>query len=69
MTGPPPGRDRCTGIKDAIDAVRAKSAGKSRDEIEQLLRDELVDRASSFLNPSSERGARVADFRAIHHGP
>jgi hypothetical protein len=48
VTGPPPGRDRRTGIKDAIDAVRAKSAGKSRDEIEQLLRAELVERGVDF---------------------
>jgi hypothetical protein len=45
MTGPPPRRDRRPiAYLDALEAVAAKSAGKSRDEVEQLLRDELTER-------------------------
>lgn len=48
MTGPPPGRSRRTDLTDAIDAVRAKCAGKSRSEVEQLLRDELTECGVEF---------------------
>src|SRR5215467_10776492 len=46
MSGPPPRGDHDTSgaIKDALDAVAANCYGKSRDEIEELLRDELAAR-------------------------
>lgn len=66
MTGPPPRRDRRTDLKDAIDAVRANSAGKSRDEVEQLLRDELAERGIDFPEPLI--GA-AADVLAHPRGP
>jgi hypothetical protein len=48
MSGPRPGRDRRSAVKDAFDAVQANCAGKSRDEVEQLLRDELTARGVDF---------------------
>jgi hypothetical protein len=45
LTDPPPRRDRRPiAYIDALEAVSAKSAGKSRAEVEQLLRDELTER-------------------------
>jgi hypothetical protein len=44
MTDPPPWRERRSPVKDAFDAVRANCAGKSRDEVEQMLRNELAER-------------------------
>lgn len=53
MTSQPPGgRRRAHGsVGDALDAVRANSAGKSRGEIEQLLRDELAARGIELPEP------------------
>jgi len=48
MTFPPPRRDRRTAVQDAFAAVRANCAGKSRKEVEQLLRDELTGRGAEF---------------------
>lgn len=58
MTDPLPERDRRTDIWDAINAVRANCAGKSRDEVEQLLRDELsqrgIDYPESLIRPAAD---------------
>jgi hypothetical protein len=48
MTGPPPWGHHRTAVSGVFDAVLAKSTGKSRDEVEQLLRDELAERDVEF---------------------
>ena len=65
MTGPPPRGHRRTAVSDAFDAVRANSAGKSRAEVEQLLREELAERGVEF--PESLIGA-AADILAHPRG-
>jgi hypothetical protein len=59
MTDPPPRRDRRNLIDEAFDAVRANSAGKSRAEVEQLLRDELSARGIDFPDYLIRRAADV----------
>jgi hypothetical protein len=65
MTDPPPWRGRRTPFNDAFDAVQANCAGKSRDEIEQLLRDELTARGVDFPESLIRR---AADVLAHPHG-
>ena len=59
MTGPPPQGHRRTAVSDAFDAVRANSAGKSRAEVEQLLRDELAERGVELPDPLIQAAAEV----------
>lgn len=60
MTSPPPGGNRRTSdrMREAFDAVRANCEGKSRDEIERLLRDELAARGieipDSLIRPAAD---------------
>jgi hypothetical protein len=67
MTGPHPGRDRRSAVKDAFDAVQADCAGKSRDEIEHLLSDELtargVDLPESLIRAAADVLARPRGLR------